>query len=70
MGAGIARASQLLGVEEATAVPFILRYLEEVRLEGATLHTGDGVEASGEKRWTHIKESTGILTSDDDSVTD
>ena len=68
----VGRAKELLGIEEPTAMPFILRYLEPVDLgPGARLY-GDRVEACAgdERRWTHYDDSTGILSTESDTETD
>jgi hypothetical protein len=64
---------ELLGISNATAMPFILRYLERVELgPGARLEGNNRADACAgdERRWTHYDDSTGILSTESDTVTD
>ena len=71
MSRGITAARDILGMKE-TAVPFILRFIKLVNWGTGVVVHGYNVDpaASDEKKWTHYDDSTGILSTESDSVTD
>jgi hypothetical protein len=72
MQPSIQNAQKILHFKEGK-VPFILRFIKEVVLEpGTTIipNNGDSTVLYDERKYTHYDESTGIFSSESDSVSD
>ena len=71
MESGVVRARKLLGLRE-TVIPFVLRFIQLVDWEPGASVQGYNVDTSAgdERKWTHYDDSTGILRTESDSVTD
>jgi len=66
-----ASATRILEMKK-TAMPFILRFVRPVDWDpGMVVHGHNvSVSAGDEKKWTHYDDSTGLLRTESDSVTD
>jgi hypothetical protein len=71
MPSGVKTARDILGAGE-TAVPFVLRFIELVNWKPGVAIQGYNVDASAsdETKWTHYDDSTGVFSTESDTVTD